>query len=200
MPTTCRPWRRRSPPWRHRRLRAVAAGPRHLAVGLGATALWQGYMASALGGILVDGRASDRPARWRRHLWRDKRPPALIGARPPGSADRVGAQRPVRAWKSDVALGEPGALARPRRRQRSHLVARLARPDRRSQGVAKFLQDNRGKSRFPACRPNALLAAPVIVRTGQPVMAFGGFFGTDPVMASIPSPGSSSAARCVTPF
>jgi 4-amino-4-deoxy-L-arabinose transferase-like glycosyltransferase len=48
--------------------------------------------------------------------------------------------------------------------------------------LAKFLQDNRGKSRFLLAAPNALLAAPVIVRTGQPVMAFGGFFGTDPVM------------------
>ena len=31
--------------------------------------------------------------------------------------------------------------------------------------------------------PNALLVAPVIIRTGQPVMAFGGFFGNDPVLS-----------------
>jgi 4-amino-4-deoxy-L-arabinose transferase-like glycosyltransferase len=46
-----------------------------------------------------------------------------------------------------------------------------------------FLQERRGQAAFLLAASNALLAAPVIIRTGQPVMAFGGFFGNDPVMS-----------------
>src|SRR5262249_56914031 len=46
-----------------------------------------------------------------------------------------------------------------------------------------FLQLNRGQARFLLATSNALLAAPVIIHTGQPVMAFGGFFGNDPVIS-----------------
>jgi len=46
-----------------------------------------------------------------------------------------------------------------------------------------FLGEQRGKTRFLAATPNALLAAPMIIQTSQPVMAVGGFFGNDPVMA-----------------
>jgi 4-amino-4-deoxy-L-arabinose transferase-like glycosyltransferase len=46
-----------------------------------------------------------------------------------------------------------------------------------------FLQDHRGDARFLLAAPNALLAAPVIIQSGQPVMAFGGFFGADPVLS-----------------
>ncbi|MGE3647201.1 MAG: glycosyltransferase family 39 protein [Reyranellaceae bacterium] len=46
-----------------------------------------------------------------------------------------------------------------------------------------FLEANHGRERFALATPNARLAAPVIVRTGLPVMAFGGFMGTDPILA-----------------
>ncbi|MGE3650945.1 MAG: hypothetical protein AB7G10_21620, partial [Reyranellaceae bacterium] len=46
-----------------------------------------------------------------------------------------------------------------------------------------FLQEHRGNTRFLLAAPDALLAAPVIIGTGQPVMAFGGFLGNDPVMS-----------------
>jgi 4-amino-4-deoxy-L-arabinose transferase-like glycosyltransferase len=46
-----------------------------------------------------------------------------------------------------------------------------------------FLQQRHGPAPFLLAAPNALLAAPVIIRTGQPVLAFGGFFGNDPVMS-----------------
>jgi 4-amino-4-deoxy-L-arabinose transferase-like glycosyltransferase len=159
-------------------------GPRHLATGLAVTALWQGYVAaSALGwdswwlaapvlALLAGGAA----------LWRDKRPPALIG----GLLLLI---LPT-AWTLS-ALFAPGNLTLPS----ASLVRWLGRDDGRGPilsrdwraltddpKLAAFLQDNRGKARFLMAAPNALLAAPVIVRTGQPVMAFGGFFGTDPVM------------------
>jgi 4-amino-4-deoxy-L-arabinose transferase-like glycosyltransferase len=45
-----------------------------------------------------------------------------------------------------------------------------------------FLEANHRGERFALATPNARLAAPVIVRTGLPVMAFGGFMGTDPIL------------------
>ncbi len=45
-----------------------------------------------------------------------------------------------------------------------------------------FLEANHNGERFALAAPNARLAAPVIVRTGLPVMAFGGFMGTDPIL------------------
>ena len=86
------------------------------------------------------------------------------------------------AGQPHPAVGQPAALARHRRRPRADPVARLAAltDDPKLQA---FLQEHRGNARFLLAAPNALLAAPVIIGTGQPVMAFGGFFGNDPVMS-----------------
>jgi 4-amino-4-deoxy-L-arabinose transferase-like glycosyltransferase len=46
-----------------------------------------------------------------------------------------------------------------------------------------FLQTQRGSARFLAATPTALLAAPLIIRSGQPALAFGGYLGNDPVMS-----------------
>jgi hypothetical protein len=45
-----------------------------------------------------------------------------------------------------------------------------------------FLQENRGGARFLAATTNARLAAPLIIATGEPVIAFGGFLGSMPVL------------------
>jgi 4-amino-4-deoxy-L-arabinose transferase-like glycosyltransferase len=66
---------------------------------------------------------------------------------------------------------------------RGPLLSRSYRPLTDDPKLRAFLQDHRGQTRFLLAAPNALLAAPVIVHTGQPVMAFGGFFGDDPVMS-----------------
>ncbi len=47
---------------------------------------------------------------------------------------------------------------------------------------AEFLLARRGQARFLLATPTALLAAPIIIRTGQPVMAMGGFSGRDPIL------------------
>jgi 4-amino-4-deoxy-L-arabinose transferase-like glycosyltransferase len=44
-----------------------------------------------------------------------------------------------------------------------------------------FLEDNRNGTQFLAASVNARLAAPLIIATGAPVLAFGGFQGTMPV-------------------
>jgi 4-amino-4-deoxy-L-arabinose transferase-like glycosyltransferase len=45
-----------------------------------------------------------------------------------------------------------------------------------------FLTANRGEEKFMLAASSATLAAPIIVRTGQPVMARGGFHGLDPIL------------------
>ena len=45
-----------------------------------------------------------------------------------------------------------------------------------------FLRANRGGGRYLLATSTATLAAPIIVRTGEPVMARGGFHGLDPIV------------------
>ena len=160
-------------------------GSTHLAVGLGAAALWQAYIAGASLGwtstwvgfpavALLAAIAAQ---------WRDKRPPAVIG----GVALLV-----LPAMWSLSAVFAPGNLTLPS----ASLPRWLGIDDGRGPILSRnwtaltddpklqaFLQQHRGKARFLLAAPNALLAAPVIIGTGQPVMAFGGFFGNDPVMS-----------------
>lgn len=50
--------------------------------------------------------------------------------------------------------------------------------------LIQYLQANRGQSRYLAATPNANLAAPLILATGEPVMALGGFSGGDPILTA----------------
>ena len=160
-------------------------GPAHLAFGLTATALWQGYIAGAsLGwdatwmGFPVVALLASVAA-----VWRAKRPPAVIG----GVALLV---LPT-LWALSAVFA-PGNLTLPS----SSLARWLGRDDGRGPLLSRtygaltddaklraFLQEHRGDAAFLLAAPNALLAAPVIIQSGQPVMAFGGFFGTDPVLS-----------------
>lgn len=160
-------------------------GPGHLAVELAATALWQGYITGAslgwdvtwIGFPLVALFASAAT------LWRAKRPPAVIG----GLALLV---LPT-VWALSTVFA-PGNLTLPSSSLgrwlgiddgRGWLLSRSYRALSDDPELRAFLQDHRGDARFLLAAPNALLAAPVIIHSGQPVMAFGGFFGTDPVMS-----------------
>jgi len=49
--------------------------------------------------------------------------------------------------------------------------------------LIRFLKAQRGTERFLLAVPNAAQAAPIIVRTGEPVMAMGGYLGRDPILA-----------------
>jgi 4-amino-4-deoxy-L-arabinose transferase-like glycosyltransferase len=50
------------------------------------------------------------------------------------------------------------------------------------QALVPFLRENRGDAYLLAATSSARLAAPLIVATGEPVIAFGGFLGTIPVL------------------
>jgi 4-amino-4-deoxy-L-arabinose transferase-like glycosyltransferase len=160
-------------------------GPRYLALGLAGTALWQGYIVGASlhwdvtwigfpAVALLAGAAT---------LWRAKRPPAVIG----GVALLI---LPI-LWALS-AVFSPGNLTLPS----ASLARWLGIDDGRGRLLSRnygalsddpklraFLQEHRGDAAFLLAAPNALLAAPVIIQSGQPVMAFGGFFGADPVMS-----------------
>jgi 4-amino-4-deoxy-L-arabinose transferase-like glycosyltransferase len=62
-----------------------------------------------------------------------------------------------------------------------------ARPNPRRRDTARamlvtFLLENRGKEKFIVAVENALIAAPLIIATRLPVMATGGYLGTDPIL------------------
>jgi 4-amino-4-deoxy-L-arabinose transferase-like glycosyltransferase len=160
-------------------------GSRWLAVGLIAAALWQGYVlgAGVLGWdtlwmaapaiALLAGTAS---------LWRDKRPPALVG----GVALLV---LPL-GWALSTIFA-PGNLTLPSASLPRWLGINDGRGPVLSRNwaglsddpkFAEFLLARRGQARFLLATPTALLAAPIIIRTGQPVMAMGGFSGRDPIL------------------
>lgn len=160
-------------------------GSTHLAIGLGAAALWQAYIAGASLGWTATwlGFPAVALAAAIAAQWRAKRPPAVIG----GVALLV-----LPAMWSLGAVFAPGNLTLPS----ASLPRWLGMDDGRGPILSRnwtaltddpklqaFLKQHRGNARFLLAAPNALLAAPVIIGTGQPVMAFGGFFGNDPVMS-----------------
>jgi 4-amino-4-deoxy-L-arabinose transferase-like glycosyltransferase len=160
-------------------------GSTHLGAGVALVALWQGYIAGASLGwdsiwvgfpavALVAGAAA---------AWRAKRPPAVIG----GVALLI-----LPALWALSAIFSAGNLTLPS----ASLPRWLGEDDGRGPILSRnwpeltgdpklhaFLQAHRGQARFLLAAPSALLAAPVIIATGQPVMAFGGYFGNDPVMS-----------------
>ncbi len=50
--------------------------------------------------------------------------------------------------------------------------------------LVDFLQANRGGARFLAATPSAQSASPLMLATGEPVMALGGFSGNDPILTT----------------
>jgi MYXO-CTERM domain-containing protein len=165
-------------------------GPALLGAGIVATALWQAWIAGALLGwnsawlvfpavALLAGIAT---------VWRAKRPPAVVGG---GGLLVLPA-----VWALSTVFA-PGNLTLPS----ASLPRWLGIDDGRGPILSRtyialtddpkllaFLQDhrgqdNRGRPRFLFAAPTTQLAASAIIRTGQPVMAFGGYIGTDPVMS-----------------
>jgi 4-amino-4-deoxy-L-arabinose transferase-like glycosyltransferase len=50
--------------------------------------------------------------------------------------------------------------------------------------LTSYLEANRGDTRFMLAVPSSMSAAPIIIQTGQPVMAMGGFSGGDPILTA----------------
>ena len=159
-------------------------GPNFLALGLAATALWQGYVTGTTlewtetwigfpGVALLAAAAAG---------WRRKRPSAIIG----GVALLV---LPA-AWALSPIFS-PGNLTLPSASLprwlgledgRGPILSRQYRTLTDDPKLLAFLQKERRSARFLAAAPTALLAAPLIVKSGEPVIAFGGYLGNDPIM------------------
>jgi len=87
------------------------------------------------------------------------------------------------AWAiGTVRAGSGRPLARLEQAASRARTNRWAAGDAASvKALLPFLQENRGSTQFLAASVNARLAAPLIIATGAPVLAFGGFQGTMPV-------------------
>jgi len=162
--------------WRH--------GPGWLAAGLALCAAWQIYLTGESLGWMSPWLAPPTVAIMVAilALVRDKRPPAVVG----GLALLV---LPT-AWALS-AIFSPGNLTLPS----ASLARWLGLDDGRGPVLSRnytalssdpklqeFLLAHRGEARFIVAAPTTGLVAPVIVRTGQPAMAFGGFFGNEPIL------------------
>jgi hypothetical protein len=163
-----------------------------LPVAIVATALWQVHIVEGyLGGIVAVGQ-----------IWL---PVALIGAtaltcalllsRRGGGHAAVGAALALllampAAWSVGTAT-TPAATGIPTaqppfltdeavaRRGRYAMIAGALTGDPK---LVAFLSDGRGNAQFLMAAVNARLAAPIIIATGEPVMALGGFAERDPIL------------------
>ena len=59
---------------------------------------------------------------------------------------------------------------------------RTSRLDAARQKLTSYLTANREAAKFLVAVPNANVAAPLIIQTGLPVMAIGGYLGDDPIL------------------
>ena len=159
-------------------------GPNFLTLGLAATALWQGYIAGTtlgwtatwIGFPAVALLAAVAAAA------RGKRASAIIG----GVALLV---LPA-AWALSPIFS-PGNLTLPSASLprwlglddgRGPILSHQHRTPTDDPKLLAFLQKERRSARFLAAAPTAVLAAPLIVRSGEPVIAYGGYLGNDPIM------------------
>jgi 4-amino-4-deoxy-L-arabinose transferase-like glycosyltransferase len=156
-----------------------------LALGVAATALWQAYLtgetlgwtATWIGFPAVALLAAAAAA------WRDRRLTALIGV--------VGLLVLPTAWALSPIFA-PGNLTLPSASLprwlglddgRGAILSRKHRTQSDDPKLLAFLEAQRGNAKFLFAAPNALLAAPLIIRSGEPVIAFGGYLGNDPIMS-----------------
>jgi 4-amino-4-deoxy-L-arabinose transferase-like glycosyltransferase len=63
------------------------------------------------------------------------------------------------------------------------VVLRTSRLEAARQKLTSYLIANREAAKFLVAVPNANVAAPLIISTGLPVMAIGGYLGDDPILA-----------------
>ena len=159
-------------------------GPAMLALGLTVAALWQAYVLAgplgwetpwlaAPGVALLAGLAA---------LLRGKRPPALVGSLALLVLPAAWALSPI--FMPGNLMLPSASLARwiGVSDGRGPLLSRNFAALSDDPKLQEFLLSHRGEARFIAATPTARLAAPLIIRTGQPVMAVGGFSGNDPIL------------------
>jgi 4-amino-4-deoxy-L-arabinose transferase-like glycosyltransferase len=167
-----------------------------LLTALAAAAAWQTYLFTAQGGLVAGG--------WIGWLWLGSIVmlicgvaalwflPARFGVAPRAGAVGVVAcslfAMPSLATAS-VVLIRPNTAAPVadiavlgRTANIPHDLSRDATREAARRKLLDFLIANRGSAKYLVAVPNAVVAAPLIVATGQPVMAMGGYLGNDPIL------------------
>jgi 4-amino-4-deoxy-L-arabinose transferase-like glycosyltransferase len=79
------------------------------------------------------------------------------------------------AADGNMDIAGPSASGRSFRRPANGGLADTAK-------LVRYLEDNRDGARYLVATTNAMTGAPLILATGEPVMAMGGFIGSDPAL------------------
>lgn len=86
------------------------------------------------------------------------------------------------AWSLSVVLVRPNVAAPATGMAAFDGAAPVVAAPRQGSRLLRFLREQRGGERYLLAVPSASLAAPLITRTGEPVMAMGGYLGHDPIL------------------
>jgi 4-amino-4-deoxy-L-arabinose transferase-like glycosyltransferase len=86
----------------------------------------------------------------------------------------------LRRLNTAAPVANMTALLAPSDTERAAL--RTSRQDAARQKLSSYLMANREAAKFLVAVPNANVAAPLIISTGLPVMAIGGYLGDDPIL------------------
>jgi len=159
-------------------------GPAWLAIGLALCVAWQTWIAGqslgwtspwlALPGVALAAGAAA--------LWRGKRPPAALGG--------VALLLLPAAWALSPIFS-PGNLMLPSASLprwlglddgRGPLLSRTYQPLSADPKLLGFLTEQRRGARYAVASATTQMVAPLIVRSGLPAMAVGGFFGNEPIL------------------
>ncbi len=85
-------------------------------------------------------------------------------------------------WAVTSVAYEGGRPSARLERPSSRLGRAVAAETNAVHALLPFLLENRGGARFLAATGNTRLAAPLIIASGEPVVAFGGFLGLMPIL------------------
>jgi 4-amino-4-deoxy-L-arabinose transferase-like glycosyltransferase len=160
-------------------------GPAYLAAGVGLGALWQAW-------LLADG-----PLGWQ-SAWMAAPAVALLAGiaawlrvkRPPALAGALALLVLPAAWALSP-IYSPGNLTLPSASLprwlgvddgRGPILSRRLGSVADDPKLSEFLFAHREGARFLLASPTVLLVAPLIVRTGEPVLPVGGFFGREEIV------------------
>jgi 4-amino-4-deoxy-L-arabinose transferase-like glycosyltransferase len=160
-------------------------GPAALALGLALCGLWQVYIAGAslgwtsswIGFPVVALLAAAGT------LWRGKRPPAAIGGAALLILPFAWALSPIFMAGNHVLPSASFGRWLGINDGRGPLLSRNYAALSDDPKLLAFLTDNRGDARFLVAAPTTQIVAPLIIRTGQPALAFGGYMGGDPILS-----------------
>ena len=166
------------PEWSRRLTPLVAGVPLAAAAGLVVARLWSPWqvhrlgVAAATAGVLALLVA---PAVWSGYTAWDG---------PGAPLPMAGPMRGGHGAVSGLVLGTPSVAAYPLSQRPARGLRPPDDPSRADRRLLDFLLAHQGEARFLVAVPGAGHASGIILATGKPVMALGGFNGSDPILTT----------------